>query len=65
MDFILENVDGSIEVGELEKMAKAAGITQETLRNARAELKKQKRIRVSSVGFGPGKKWMIHVTPIL
>lgn len=65
IDFILENVDGSIEVGELEKMAKAAGITLETLRNARAELKKEKRIRVSSSGFGQGKKWMIHINPIL
>ena len=65
MDFILENVEGSIEVKELEQMAKSAGISQDTLKNARAELKKEKRIRVFSVGFGKEKKWMISVTPTL
>lgn len=65
MDFILENVEGSIEVKELEQMAKSAGISQDTLKNARAELKKEKRIKVFSVGFGKEKKWMISVTPTL
>lgn len=59
-DFILENVDGCIEVGELERMAKAAGITQETLRNARAELKKEKLITIRSRGFGKDKKWYLY-----
>jgi len=59
-DFILENVDGSIEVCELEKMAKAAGIAADTLKNARAILKKEKRIKVSPVGFGKDKKWMLY-----
>lgn len=59
-DFILENVEDYIEVGELEKMAKAAGITQETLRNARAELKKEKLIKVVSRGFGKEKKWYLY-----
>ena len=65
MDFILENVDGSIEVSELEKIAKAAGIASHTLKDARSELKKQKKIRIGSVGFGQEKKWMIFVTPTL
>ena len=64
-DFILENAVKDIEVSELEKMAKAAGISQETLRNARAELKKDKKIRVYSFGFGKEKKWMIKVIPTL
>ena len=59
-DFILENVEDYIEVGELERMAKAAGITQETLRNARAELKKEKLIKVVSRGFGKEKKWYLY-----
>lgn len=59
-DFILENVDGSIEVCELEKMAKAAGIAKGTLENARASLKKDKLIAIRSMGFGKDKKWMLY-----
>ena len=59
-DFILENVDDCIEIGELEKMAKAAGIAKGTLENARAELKKEHLIRVQPVGFGPNKKWFLY-----
>lgn len=59
-DFILENVDGFIEVGELEKMAKAAGISKGTLENARAALKKEKLVTVRSQGFGETKKWYLY-----
>ena len=59
-DFILENVEDSIEIGELEKLAKAAGITQATLRNARAELKKEGQVRIKSYGYGKEKKWMLY-----
>ena len=59
-DFILENVDTCVEVGELEKMAKAAGISKGTLENARASLKKDKLITVRSIGFGKEKKWMLY-----
>ena len=59
-DFILENVDGCIEIGELENMAKAAGISKGTLENARAALKKDKLITVRSNGFGKDKKWMLY-----
>lgn len=62
IDFILENVDGSIEIAELEKMAKAAGIAKGTLENARASLKKDKLISVRSVGFGDQKKWILYTT---
>jgi hypothetical protein len=61
-DFILENVDECIEVGELEKMAKAAGISKGTLENARAALKKDKLITIRSIGFGKDKKWMLYTT---
>lgn len=59
-DFILENVDDFIEVGELEKMAKAAGISKGTLENARAALKKDKLVTVKSRGFGDTKKWFLY-----
>lgn len=61
-DFIIENVDDFIEVGELEKMAKAAGIAADTLKNARAVLKKEGKIRIRSQGFGEQKKWYLYTT---
>jgi len=60
-DFIIENVpEEGIEINELEQMAKAAGITVTTLRDAKAEMKKEKRIRVQSTGFGASKKWRLY-----
>ena len=59
-EFILDNVDDYIEVSELEKTAKAAGIAADTLKNARAELKKEKRIKLVSRGFGESKKWYLY-----
>ena len=59
-EFILDNVDECIEVGEIEKMAKAAGISKGTLENARAALKKEKLITVKSRGFGKDKKWYLY-----
>lgn len=61
IDFIIENVEDGMEVAELEKMAKAAGITLSTLREAKAKLKKDKRILISSLGFGKDKKWLIKI----
>lgn len=60
IDFILENVDGSIEVPELEKMAKAAGIAPHTLKDARAALKKEGKIGIRQGGFAEGKKWILY-----
>lgn len=62
-DFILENVEDGMEVSELERMAKAAGITLETIRNARAALKKDNRIKIKPMGFGKEKKWRLYITP--
>lgn len=61
MDFILENIEDDMEIGELEQMAKAAGITLSTLREAKAKLKNDKRILISSIGFGKEKKWLIKI----
>ena len=59
-DFIMENVAGCIEISELEKIAKAAGIAKGTLENARAELKKENLVRIKAAGFGPNKKWFLY-----
>lgn len=61
-EFILENLTDGMEVKELETMAKSAGISLETLKNARAELKKDKRIKLKSIGFGDSKKWVLYTT---
>lgn len=60
IDFILENVEGSIEISELEKLAKAAGIATHTLKDARAVLKKEGKIRIGAIGYGEQKKWMLY-----
>ena len=62
-DFILENIEDGMEVGELEKMAKAAGITLGTIQNARAILKKDNRIKIKQTGFGKEKKWRLYTVP--
>jgi len=59
-DFILENLEDGMEVGELEKMAKAAGIAADTLKNARAILKKDNKIKIKPMGFGKEKKWRAY-----
>lgn len=61
-EFILENIDTLIEVGELERTAKAAGIAPDTLKNARAELKKEGQIKIVGRGFGKEKKWYLYTT---
>ena len=62
-DFILENIEDGMEVGELERMAKAAGITLGTIQNARAVLKKDNKIKVKPTGFGKEKKWRLYTVP--
>ena len=62
-DFIIENIEDGMEVAELEQMAKGAGITLSTLREAKAKLKKDNRILISGIGFGKEKKWLIKINP--
>jgi len=61
-DFILENVDGCIEIAELERIAKAAGIAKSTLESARAELRKEHLVKIKPMGFGKDKKWYLYTT---
>lgn len=59
-EFILDFLrDGEKEVADLDGMAKAMGISQNALKNAKTELKKEKKIRTWSVGYGASKKWVI------
>ena len=59
-EFILDNLEDGMEVAELERIAKAAGISPDTLKNARATLKKEKLISIRPIGFGKEKKWLLY-----
>ncbi len=60
-EFILDNVPSEgIEVKELERMAKAAGLAEHTLRDARAALNAEKKNSIKSRGFGDEKKWYAY-----
>lgn len=58
--FIIENLEDGMEIYKLEALAKDAGISQSTLRDARAALVTDKRIKVVNTGFGPDKKWRVY-----
>lgn len=58
--FIIENLEDGMEISKLEALAKDAGISQSTLRDARAALVTDKRIKVVNTGFGPDKKWRVY-----
>ena len=61
-DFILDFLkDGEKEISELDEMAAATGITKNALKNAKSELRQDKRIKTWSQGFKP-KKYLISLT---
>lgn len=61
-EFILDFLqDGEKEVSELDEMALAMSITKNALKNAKAELKKEKKIRTWSIGYGQSKKYFISL----
>lgn len=58
-EFILDFLkDGEKEVAELDEMAKAMSVSANALKNAKADLKKDGKIRTWSLGFNP-KKYFI------
>lgn len=62
-EFILDFLkDGEKEVAELDGMAKAMGITKETLKNAKTELSKNKTIRYRATGNKDNKKFYCSLT---
>lgn len=62
-EFILDTLRGQkqMEVAELDGLAKASGISENALKNAKTALKKENVIRTWSVGFNP-KKYLISLT---
>lgn len=55
--------NGEKEVSDLDAMAKAQSISNHTLKNAKAELKKEGRITYRNRGYGEGKKYYISLIP--
>lgn len=61
-EFILDFLkDGEKEVSELDEMANAMSISRNALKNAKAELKKERRTKTWSVGYGQQKKFYISL----
>lgn len=66
-DFILEQLEGApnhiIEIKALIEVAKAAGIKEHTLEDARSELVKMGVIKRKNYGAGDSKKWYLLLPP--
>ena len=62
-EFILDFLkDGEKEVSELDDMAAAMSISKSTLKRAKSELSKEKKIHTWSIGYGQGKKYFIRLS---
>ena len=48
-------------MSELDEMASTMSISKNALKNAKAELKKEKKIRTWSIGYGQSKKYFISL----
>ena len=55
MDFLK---DGEKEVSELDEMAKVMNISKNSLKNAKADLKHDGKIKTWSIGFNPKKHFI-------
>ena len=62
-DFILDFLRyGEKEVSELDEMAAAMSISKSTMTRAKADLKKEGKIKYRSCGYGQSKKFFIALT---
>lgn len=52
-----------MEVSELSEWAEAMSISEGTLKRAKAELKKEQKIRYKNEGYGEDKKFFIESNP--
>ncbi len=61
-EFILDFIkDGEKEVSELDEMAKAMSISKNALKNAKADLRAEGRIKTWSIGYGENKRYLIRL----
>ncbi len=65
-NFILDFLkDGEKEVSELDEMALAMGITKNALKNAKTDLRTERKIKTWSIGYGESKKYFISLLEAL
>lgn len=63
-EFILEFLkDGEKEVAELDAMGKAQSLSTNSMKNAKAELKRDGKIKYRSMGYGSEKKFYVSLIP--
>ncbi len=66
VNFILDFLkDGEKEVSELDEMAKVMNISKNSLKNAKADLKHDGKIKTWSIGYGESKKYFIRLLEAL
>lgn len=65
-DFIISTLEekGQIEVREIDELAKAVGISNHSLKDAKSELNREKKIHTWSIGNGSNKKYFVTLTDI-
>lgn len=65
-DFIISTLEekGQMEVRELDELAKAVGISNHALKDAKSELNREKAVHTWSIGYGKDKKFFITLTGI-
>lgn len=62
-EFIIDFLkDGEKEVSELDDMAEAMSISKNALKNAKADLKKENKIKTWQIGYRESKKFFISLT---
>ena len=64
-DFIINTLtdnDGEMIIGDLDDMAKAFGISKNSMRNAKTDLKNEGKVKSHSTGYGKEKKHYISLT---
>ena len=65
-DFIISTLEekGQMEVREIDELAKAVGISNHSLKDAKSELNREKKIHTWSIGNGSNKKYFVTLTDI-
>lgn len=59
-----EQEQEQMEISELDELAKSVGISNHSLKDAKSELNREKKIHTWSVGYGKNKKFFITLTDI-
>ena len=66
-EFILDTLDEQkqMEISELDELALTEGFTKHSIKDAKAELRKENKIHIWSIGYGKDKKFLISLKDTL